>query len=85
MKTYADEAGAGISDDGGNIKFAKGGWYTLCFKAKINGEAIDYTLTVYPAALYIIGNATGGWDEASPALQLTLLPMVVAFGCLRHL
>lgn len=71
VKTYADEAGAGISDDGGNIKFAKGGWYTLCFKAKINGEAIDYTLTVYPAALYIIGNAAGGWDEASPALQLT--------------
>lgn len=71
MSKFNDEAGAGLSDNGGNIKVEKGGWYVLCFNAKINGEAIDYTLNVYPAALYIIGNATGSWTDADPALQFT--------------
>lgn len=66
VNVYNDEAGAGLSDDGGNIKVANGGWYTLCFKAKINGEAIDYTLNVYKAAFYITGNANaGGFDTPS--------------------
>ena len=66
VNVYNDEAGAGLSDDGGNIKVAKGGWYTLYFKAKINGEAIDYTLSVYKAAFYITGNANaGGFDTPS--------------------
>ncbi len=71
VKSYNDEAGAGISDNGGNIKVDKGGWYVLCFKAKINGGAIDYTLNIYPAAFYIIGNATGSWTDADPALKFT--------------
>lgn len=71
VKTFVDEAGAGLSDNEGNIKVEKGGWYVLCFKGKINGETIDYTLTVYPAALYIIGNATGSWTDADSALKFT--------------
>lgn len=71
VKTYNDEAGAGLSDNGGNIKVANGGWYALCFKGKINGEVVDYTLNVYPAALYIIGNATGSWTDSDPNLKCT--------------
>lgn len=71
VKEYNDEAGAGLSDSEGNIKVKKGGWYALSFKAKINGEAIDYTLNVYPAALYIIGNATSSWTDSDPELKFT--------------
>ena len=34
--------------------------YTLSIKGKINGEAIDYTLTFYPAQLLVTGDANGG-------------------------
>ena len=71
VKEYNDEAGAGLSDSEGNIKVKKGGWYALSFKAKINGEAIDYTLNVYPAALYIIGAATTSWTDSDPDLKCT--------------
>lgn len=71
VNKFNDEVGAGLSDNGGNIKVATGGWYVLCFDAKINGEVIDYTLNVYPGAVYIIGNATSSWDDSDPASQLT--------------
>lgn len=71
VKTFNDEAEAGLSDKGGNILVSKGGWYALCFKGKINGEVVDYTLTVYPAALYIIGNATGSWTDADATMKCT--------------
>lgn len=67
FKSYNDEAGIGLSDNGGNIKAAKGGWYVLMVKAKINGEVIDYTLNTYPAAVYVIGNTTGDWTDSNPA------------------
>ena len=71
INKFNDEVGAGLSDNGGNIKVANEGWYVLCFDAKINGEAIDYTLNVYPGAVYIIGAATSSWDDSDPASQLT--------------
>lgn len=71
VKSFNDEAAAELSDKGGNIQVKNAGWYALSFKAKINGEAIDYTLNVYPATLYIIGNATTSWTDSDPALKLT--------------
>lgn len=71
FKSYDDQAGAGLSDNGGNIKVANAGWYSFAVKAKINGEKIDYTMTVYPAKLYIIGNATGSWTDSDAALALS--------------
>lgn len=75
FKSFNDEAGAGISDNGGNLKVANAGWYTFMIKAKINGEAIDYTLNVYPAKLYIIGTAAGhttDWIDSDPNMALTV-------------
>lgn len=71
INLYNDVTGAGLSDNGGNIKVANGGWYVLYFKAKIDGESINYTLNVHPAAFYIIGNATSSWTDSDPALKLT--------------
>ena len=72
VNLYNDVAGAGLSDNGGNIKVANGGWYVLSFKAKIDGESINYTLNVHPAAFYIIGNATSSWTDSDPALKFTV-------------
>ena len=47
FKTIDDQAGADVSDNGGNVKVKNGGWYTLYIKGKINGEAIDYTLAFF--------------------------------------
>lgn len=73
ITTIEDKAEAGINKlEGGNIQISKAGWYALAFKAKINGDAIDYTLTVYPANFYLIGNSIGGvWDDASDAWKFT--------------
>ena len=72
LKEINDEAGAGISaGEEQNIKVANAGWYTLHFKGKITEDKknIDWTLTVYPTKVYILGGSvemSGTWafDDA---------------------
>ena len=72
LKEINDEAGAGISEgEEQNIKVANAGWYTLLFKGKITEDKknIDWTLSVYPTKVYILGGSvemSGTWafDDA---------------------
>ena len=72
LKEINDEAGAVISEgEEQNIKVANAGWYTLHFKGKITEDKknIDWTLTVYPTKVYILGGSvemSGTWafDDA---------------------
>ena len=67
IKNYDDQAGAGIHEaaSDGNIQIDNAGWYGLLFDAEIVGNNIQYTLHVYPAAAYVIGNGTGTWDDSA--------------------
>ena len=72
IKEINDEANAGISEgEEHRIKVANAGWYTLHFKGKITEDKknIDWTLTVYPTKVYILGSSvemSGTWafDDA---------------------
>lgn len=72
LKEINDEVGAGISaGEEQNIKVANAGWYTLLFKGKITEDKknIDWTLSVYPTKVYILGGSvemSGTWafDDA---------------------
>ncbi|WP_337520768.1 SusF/SusE family outer membrane protein [Segatella sp.] len=72
LKEINDVAGAGISaGEEQNIKVANAGWYTLLFKGKITEDKknIDWTLSVYPTQVYILGGSvemSGTWafDDA---------------------
>ena len=72
LKEINDEAGAGISaGEEQNIKVTNAGWYTLHFKGKITEDKknIDWTLSVYPTKVYILGGSvemSGTWafDDA---------------------
>ena len=72
LKEINDEAGADISaGEEQNIKVANAGWYTLLFKGKITEDKknIDWTLSVYPTKVYILGGSvemSGTWafDDA---------------------
>lgn len=62
LKEINDEAGAGISaGEEQNIKVTNAGWYTLLFKGKITEDKknIDWTLTVYPTQICLIGTCIG--------------------------
>lgn len=72
LKEINDVAGAGISaGEEQNIKVTNAGWYTLLFKGKITEDKknIDWTLSVYPTKVYILGGSvemSGTWafDDA---------------------
>lgn len=72
IKEINDEANAGISEgEEHRIKVANAGWYTLLFKGKITEDKknIDWTLSVYPTKVYILGGSvemSGTWafDDA---------------------
>ena len=72
LKEINDEAGAGITEgDEHKIKVANAGWYTLYFKGKITEDKknIEWTLSVYPTKVYILGGSvemSGTWafDDA---------------------
>ena len=62
IKEINDEANAGISEgEEHRIKVANAGWYTLLFKGKITEDKknIDWTLTVYPTQICLIGACIG--------------------------
>ena len=62
IKEIVDEANAGISEgEEHRIKVANAGWYTLLFKGKITEDKknIEWTLTVYPTQICLIGACIG--------------------------
>ena len=62
IKEINDVAGAGITaGDDQNLKVANAGWYTLLFKGKITEDKknIEWTLTVYPTQICLIGACIG--------------------------
>lgn len=62
--TIVDNANAGVSDDGGNIKLAKGGWYTIAIKTAVKNKDYAFTMTISPAAVYVTGAcADGKWEK----------------------
>ena len=69
----ADTQVTDAGDDDHSLTFSKGGWYTLLFTSEISADkkSIFFDLTVFPAHAYTIGNATGDWTDANPALEMT--------------
>jgi len=77
--TAVDNANAGFvsadeSNDAANMKVTTGGWYNVMVKAKIANGAVNYTVEINTAKVYVIGNAEGGnwslmdeWMFTAPA------------------
>ncbi|MBM6757210.1 SusF/SusE family outer membrane protein [Bacteroides mediterraneensis] len=59
---FEDHAGAGLSDNGGNIKVDKAGWYIVYLVAAVNGEEYQYTMSFYEPNVYVFGNTVGDWN-----------------------
>ena len=57
-------------DKGSNLKMGSAsGWYNVIVKAKIANGAVQYTMSMIEAKVYIIGAAFGGvWDKSDDAL-----------------
>ncbi|AVM53783.1 uncharacterized protein DUF5019 [Bacteroides zoogleoformans] len=54
-----DKAGAGLSDQGGNVKVTNAGWYLIHV---LNGES--RAINVYKPNVYLIGETAGEWNVA---------------------
>lgn len=59
-----DNAGAGLSDAGGNLKVANAGWYLVVIKSTVEGRDIKYTVAFEKPNVYLIGGVAheGKWD-----------------------
>ena len=57
-------------DKGNNLKMGSAsGWYNVIVKAKIANGAVQYTMSMVEAKVYIIGAAFGGvWEKSDDAL-----------------
>lgn len=69
-----DEASSGVAEaaSDGNIQVSNGGWYVIYIESTIVGKKINYELTLYPAACYIIGACAGGsWTDSEDAWAMT--------------
>lgn len=53
---------AGVSDNGGNIKVATGGWYLLVVRTEMEGRTRVYTVEFNEPNVYLMGDAAGNWD-----------------------
>lgn len=62
--TLKDNASAGLSDDGGNLKVANAGWYLVVIKTVIQGRDLKYTVSFEKPNVYLIGDVSigGQWD-----------------------
>lgn len=70
--TINDNAEAGISEaEGGNITFAKGGWYLITMKTAAKGNDYAFTMNIAPAKVYIIGACEGGNWSMLPEWMFT--------------
>lgn len=62
-----NNAGAEPGTDSGNSAVRNGGWYTFVVTTKIVGKAINYTIDIRPAEVYLIGGSMNGlwaFDDA---------------------
>ena len=73
--TVTDKAGAGVSGSD-NFVVENAGWYLLYVKGAVKGDDYQFTITFYPAEVYLFGNTTGGswaftdeWKFAVPATK----------------
>ncbi|MDE6821765.1 SusF/SusE family outer membrane protein [Bacteroides acidifaciens] len=73
--TVADKAGAGISGND-NFVVENAGWYLFYVKAVAKGDDYQFTITFYPAEVYLFGSTTGDswaftdeWKFAVPATK----------------
>ena len=61
--TVNDNAKAGVSDAGGNIGIANGGWYIVVVKVEVDGNSYKYTIDLNEPAVYLFGPANGNiWE-----------------------
>ena len=76
--TAVDKANAGFQSAGdgetSNMKVTTGGWYTVIVKTKVANGAVNYTVEINEAKVYVIGAAEGGnwstmaeWRFTAPA------------------
>lgn len=64
--TIEDNAGAGISDDSGNIAVANAGWYVVAITATVEGRDIKYNVAINKPEVWLIGGTIkegGDWTE----------------------
>ena len=73
--TLTDKAGAGVSGSD-NFVVENAGWYLFYVKAAVKGDDYQFTITFYPAEVYLFGNTTGGswafndeWKFTVPATK----------------
>lgn len=66
--TINDKAEANVSDDGGNIKVGKAGWYILVVSTEVEGRDYNYTVEILEPKVYLMGDAGGGWDATDKVL-----------------
>ena len=59
-----DNASAGLSDDGGNLKVANAGWYLVVIKTTAQGRDLKYTVSFEKPNVYLIGDVSvgGKWE-----------------------
>lgn len=72
--SVTDEASSGVAEaaSDGNIQISNAGWYVIYIESTIVGKKIEYALTIYPAACYIIGACAGGsWTDSEDAWAMT--------------
>ena len=55
LYTYADNASAGIKDDGGNIGITKAGWYIVVVRMSVEGRDIKYQFEINEPNVYLMG------------------------------
>ena len=61
--TINDNANAGVSDAGGNIGVANGGWYIVVVKVEIDGNSYKYTVDLNEPTVYLFGPTAGdAWE-----------------------
>ena len=69
-----DQAGAGITEaEDGSFKVTTPGWYVLNMTVSVDKakNALVSSVTVFPGAAYVIGNAAGGdWTDSNPDWQM---------------
>lgn len=55
---------ADLSENGGNIRVGKAGWYLLVFNGTLDGRTMTYTSVDFlEPIIYLTGDPSGGWDE----------------------
>ncbi len=60
--TVTDNAGAGVTGNGGTLAVDNPGWYLLVVTTSVEGRTIVYDVQVNKPEVYLTGIAAGGWD-----------------------